>query len=177
MIVINKILSKDENKVDYKNQVGVELALDSEEEKINDKTVKVINAISTNDKIKCPVCNKYTRSVHDYLKPINSKYVKVAEYECYLRIKRKRFICRKCNKRIIEDIGIINKGKSISNALEIKIRKDLLKPCYSLKDIAEINGVSSDKVRNVLLDAMNDYPEYVKTLPDIISFDEFKAEE
>lgn len=147
-----------------------------EEEEVNGKTVKIINSISTNEKVKCPVCNKYTRSVHDYLKPINSKYVKVAEYECYLRIKRKRFICRKCNKRIIEDIGIVNKGKSISNALEIKIRKDLLKTCYSIKDIAEINGVSSDKVRNILLDAMNDYPEYVKTLPDVISFDEFKAD-
>lgn len=66
--------------------------LSIEEERINDKTVKIINAISTNDKIKCPVCNKYTRSVHDYLKPINSKYVKVAEYECYLRIKRKRLL-------------------------------------------------------------------------------------
>lgn len=52
----------------------------------------------------------------------------------------------------------------------------MLKSCYSIKDIAEINNVSPDKVRNVLLDAMNDYPEYVKTLPDIISFDEFKAD-
>lgn len=28
--------------------------LSIEEERINDKTVKIINAISTNDKIKCP---------------------------------------------------------------------------------------------------------------------------
>ena len=63
-----------------------------------------------------------------------------------------------------------------NTTLEIKIRKDLLKSCYSIKDIAVINNVSPDKVRNVLLDAMNDYPEYVKTLPDIISFDEFKAD-
>lgn len=40
LIVINKILSKDENKVDYKNQVGVELALDSEEEKINEENLE-----------------------------------------------------------------------------------------------------------------------------------------
>ena len=150
--------------------------LSIEEEKIKDKKVKIVNAITTIKKVKCPICNKYTKSVHDYLKPINSKYVKIAEYDCYLRITRKRFICRKCNKRIIEDIAIVNKGKSITNALEIKIRKDLLRSCYSIKDIAEINNVSSDKVRNVLLDAMNDYPEYVKTLPDIISFDEFKAD-
>lgn len=150
--------------------------LSVEEEKAKGKTIKIVNVISTNEKVKCPICNKYTRSVHDYLKPINSKYLKMAEYECYLRIKRKRFICRKCNKRIIEDVGIIGKGRNISNALEIKIRKDLLKTCYSIKDIAENNNVSPDKVRNILLEVMNDYPENVKTLPDVISFDEFKAD-
>ena len=150
--------------------------LSVEEEKAKGKTIKIVNVISTNEKVKCPICNKYTRSVHDYLKPINSKYLKMAEYECYLRIKRKRFICRKCNKRIIEDVGIISKGRNISNALEIKIRKDLLKTCYSIKDIAENNNVSPDKVRNILLEVMNDYPENVKTLPDVISFDEFKAD-
>ena len=150
--------------------------LSVEEEKAKGKTIKIVNVISTNEKVKCPICNKYTRSVHDYLKPINSKYLKMAEYECYLRIKRKRFICRKCNKRIIEDVGIISKGRNISNALNIKIRKDLLKTCYSIKDIAENNNVSPDKVRNILLEVMNDYPENVKTLPDVISFDEFKAD-
>ena len=147
-----------------------------ENEKIKGNNAKIINAISTIQRIKCPVCNKYTSSVHDYLKPINSKYVKVAEYDCYLRITRKRFICRSCNKRIIEDVGIVRKGKSITNILEIKIRKDLLRPCYSIKDIAEINNISSDKVRNILIEAMSDYPKYVKTLPDIISLDEFKAD-
>ena len=147
-----------------------------ENEKIKGNNTKIINVVSTIRKIKCPVCNKYTSSVHDYLKPVNSKYVKVAEYDCYLRITRKRFICRRCNKRITEDVGIVRKGKSITNVLEIKIRKDLLRPCYSIKDIAEINNVSSDKVRNILIEAMSDYPEYVKTLPDIISLDEFKAD-
>ena len=150
--------------------------LSVEEEKAKGKTIKIVNVISTNEKVKCPICNKYTRSVHDYLKPINSKYLKMAEYECYLRIKRKRFICRKCNKRIIEDVEIISKGRNISNALKIKIRKDLLKTCYSIKDIAENNNVSPDKVRNILLEVINDYPENVKTLPDVISFDEFKAD-
>ena len=101
-----------------------------ENEKIKGNNAKIISAISTIQRIKCPVCNKYTSSVHDYLKPINSKYVKVAEYDCYLRITRKRFICRRCNKRITEDVGIVRKGKSITNILEIKIRKDLLRPCY-----------------------------------------------
>ena len=143
---------------------------------INDRNCKVISVVSTVTKVKCPECNKYTKSVHDKLKPTKTKFVKVAEYECYLSIERKRFICRNCNKRIIEDVEIINKGKNISNMLEIKIRKDLLRQCYSIKDIADINNVSSDKVRNILLDTMNDYPDYVRTLPNVISFDEFKAD-
>ena len=57
--------------------------LSIEEEKIKDKKVKIVNAITTIKKVKCPICNKYTKSVHDYLKPINSKYVKIAEYDCY----------------------------------------------------------------------------------------------
>ena len=147
-----------------------------ENEKIKGNNTKVINVVSAIRRIKCPVCNKYTSSVHNYLNPVNSKYVKVAEYDCYLRIARKRFICRRCNKRITDDVGIVRKGKSITNILKIKIRKDLLRPCYSIKDIAEINNVSSDKVRNILIEAMSGYPGYVKTLPDIISLDEFKAD-
>lgn len=137
---------------------------------------KIITIKSTVNKIKCPNCNKYTSSIHDYLKPVDIKYVKAAEFNCYLRIRKKRFICRKCNIKVIDYTGIVNKGKNISNALEIKVRKDLLKTCYSIKDIADINDISSDKVRSILKDAMSNYPNNVKTLPTVISFDEFKAD-
>ena len=56
------------------------------------KIIKVVTVIGTSKKLKCPACGKYTSSIHDTLKPVNSKYVKVAEYECHLRLIKRR-IC------------------------------------------------------------------------------------
>ena len=46
----------------------------------------------------------------------------------------------------------------------------------SIKYIAFENRISSCSVRNILLDAMSDYPDYKKNLPRVILFDEFKAD-
>ena len=110
------------------------------------------------------------------MKPIKIKYNKVADKKCYLILLKRRFICHSCKKKIVEDLGINLNGKTISNSLEIKIRKDLLKPNFNIKQIAEDNDVSQDKVRSILKDAMSDYPPYLRTLPQVISFDEFKAD-
>ena len=66
-------------------------------------------------------------------------------------------------------------NRTISSSLEIKIRKDLLKPNFNIKQIAEENNVSQDKVREILKDSMSNYPNHVKTLPQVISLDEFAA--
>ena len=150
--------------------------IDIEEEKRKDKIIKVVTVIGTTKKVKCPTCEKYTYSIHDTLKPVNSKYVKVAEYDCYLKIIKRRFICHLCNKKITENLGINNTKRTIANNLEIKIRKDLLRYNFTLKQIAEDNGVSDDKVRKILQEATSDYPDYLKTLPEVISLDEFKAD-
>lgn len=147
------------------------------EENINKgKRIKVVTVIGTSKKLKCPTCGKYTSSIHDTLKPVNSKYVKVAEYDCHLKQIKRRFVCHKCKKKITEDLGINNSKRTITNNLEIKIRKDLLRYNFTLKQIAEDNGVSDDKVRKILLEATNDYPDYLRTLPEVISLDEFKAD-
>ena len=50
------------------------------EEKKNGKTVaKYIYVETIVKKYKCPKCGKYTKSIHDKLKPIVLKYVKVSE--------------------------------------------------------------------------------------------------
>ena len=156
---------------------GTNVKVLSIEEKIeNNEKIKFISLQGTVSKIKCPKCEKYTRSVHDKLKPIKIKYTKIAKFKCYLILYKRRFVCRKCNERILEDLSINLSRKSIPKSLEIKIRKDLLKASNNIKQIAIDNGVSQDKVRNILIDAMSDYPENVKTLPTVISFDEFKAD-
>ena len=156
-----------------KNNIKI---LNVEDKKEKDKVVKVINLIGTTKKVKCPICGKYTKSIHDTLKPTKCKYIKVAEYDCYLSIIKRRFICHNCKKKVTENLGINNSKKTITNMLEIKIRKDLLKPNFNIKQIAEDNNISPDSVRCILKNVMSNHPDYLRTLPEVISLDEFKAD-
>ena len=73
-------------------------------------------------------------------------------------------------------MSINERGKTISTKLEQKILKELLNYNLSLKYIAENNNVSAGTVRKILENAMREYPEHLKNLPRVISFDEFKAD-
>ena len=99
----------------------------------------------------------------------------VIEHDIKVNIIKKRFICHKCNKKFTEQVDLNQKGKTISNKLEQKLLKDLLNYNLSIKYIAKINNISSYTVRNILLTAMSEYPEHIRNLPKVISFDEFKA--
>lgn len=147
-----------------------------EEVKEEKQIKKYIYIEKTTKKERCPICNDYTKSIHDKLKPIKLKYVKAFEYTTYLIIKKRRFICHKCNKRFTEEVIVNEENKSISTKLEQKILKDLLEYNLTLKYIAKNNNVSDMTVRNILLKATKNYPEYVRLLPRVISFDEFKAD-
>ena len=52
-----------------------------EERSGNNKMIKVIYVESKNKKDKCPICNEYTSSIHDRIKPIEIKYLKVIEQD------------------------------------------------------------------------------------------------
>lgn len=147
-----------------------------EERSENKKMVKIINIESKNKKDKCPICNEYTKSIHSNLKPIELKYLKVVEQDTKINIVKKRFVCYKCKKVFTENVDLNQKNKTITNKLEQKILKDLLNYNLSIKYIAENNNVSPGTVRNILLNAMSEYPKYVINLPRVISFDEFKAD-
>jgi transposase len=147
-----------------------------EERSENKKMIKIIYVESKNKKDKCPICNEYTSSIHDRLKPIEVKYLKVIEQDTKINIIKKRFICHKCNKKFTETLDLNQKGKTISNKLEQKVLKDLLDYNLSIKYIAKTNNISTGSVRSILINAMSEYPQYVKNLPRVISFDEFKAD-
>lgn len=139
------------------------------------KEAKYITIVGTAKKVRCPFCNKYTSSVHGHLKPITTNYLNTFERECKLILHKRRFICHPCNKTFTEDLCIQQKKCKISNAVKIKIRKDLKNYNLSFKYIAESNEVSEYTVRNQLLEATNNY-DRLKALPEVISFDEFKAD-
>jgi len=162
-----------------KELVGLEPNLNVfniEEVKLKGKIVKFINVTNGETRVRCPYCNKYTRSVHDHLKPITIKYLDIAGYTTYLKVYKRRFNCLKCGKRFTENNYINNKGKKLSLKLEQKILIDLREYNLSLKYIAKNNNVSDNTVRNVLKEYMKDYKKYLKTVPSVISFDEFKAD-
>lgn len=102
-------------------------------------------------KVRCPVCNKFTSSVHGKLKPIRSVYLDSCGSKVDLIIYKKRYHCYNCGKIFTEQLSINTEKGNISNKVKIQIRKDLL-------DI--ISGI----------------PEHIVNLPKVISFDEFKAD-
>lgn len=162
---------------DYYLLVG----LNSKEVKIiniNQKEPGLIEVVIENrkQKVRCPVCNKFTSSVHDKLKPIKSICLDSCGSSVDLIIYKKRYHCYNCNKIFTEKLNINTSNGSISNKVKIQIRRDLLNYNLSLKYIAEKNRVSITTIENEMLDIVSSIPKHVVNLPRVISFDEFKAD-
>lgn len=162
---------------DYYLLVG----LNSKEVKIiniNQKEPGLIEVVIENrkQKVRCPMCNKFTSSVHDKLKPIKSIYLDSCGSSVDLIIYKKRYHCYNCNKIFTEKLNINTSNGSISNKVKIQIRRDLLNYNLSLKYIAEKNRVSITTIENEMLDIVSSIPKHVVNLPRVISFDEFKAD-
>ena len=96
------------------------------EEKKNGKAVaKYIYVETAVKKYKCPKCGKYTKSIHDKLKPIVLKYVKAFEFLTYVVLIKRRFMCLDCKYKFTEPVTIQRENKSISNKVEQKVLIDL----------------------------------------------------
>lgn len=65
--------------------------LEIEEVKKKGKIVKIIHVSNGKARVRCPICKKYARSIHDKLKPIEIKYLKMADYTTYLKVYKRRF--------------------------------------------------------------------------------------
>ena len=131
---------------------------------------------SQKKKVRCPNCNSFTSSIHSKLKPIKSTYIDACGEEVKLLIHKRRFHCYKCNKIFTEEMNLIDKNGSVSNATKIQIRKDLLDYNLTIEYIAKKNHVSKYIVRKELMEATRTIPDHHKNLPKVISFDEFKAD-
>ena len=162
---------------DYYLLVG----LNSKEIKILDVNQKgngLIEVVIENRKKKgrCPICNKFTGSVHDKLKPIRSNCLDSCGSSVDLIIYKKRYHCYKCNKIFTEELNINSSNGNISNKVKIQIRKELLNYNLSLKYIANKNRVSITTIENELINIISGILKHVVNLPRVISFDEFNAD-
>ena len=81
---------------------------------------------SKKNKVRCPICNKFTSSVHDKLKPIRSVYLDSCGSKVDLIICKKRYHCYHCNKIFTEELNLsVDKG-NISNKLFYYILEAIL---------------------------------------------------
>ena len=157
------------------------IGLNSKEIKITkvshtEKGLIEVSVENKRKKVRYPICNKFTSSVHDKLKPIKSIYLDSCGTNVNLIVYKKRYHCYNCNKIFTEKLNINTSNGSISNKVKIQIRKDLLNYNLSFKYIAEKNRVSITTVENEMLDIISTTPKFIINLPKVISFDEFKAD-
>ena len=138
-----------------------------EDEKEGGKTSKIIHVSNSRTRVRCVYCGKYSRNIHSKLKPVKIKYLDIAGYTTYLKVYKRRFICKNCGKIFTEDNYINGTKKSISLKLEQKILMDLRDYNLSIKYIGERNNVSDNTVRNILKRYMRNYPEHLRLLPSI----------
>ena len=77
-----------------------------EESKEDKVKTKYIYVETRSIKCKCPKCGKYTKSIHDRLRPVKLKYVKAFEQITYVMLNKKRFICHGCKYKFTETVTI-----------------------------------------------------------------------
>ena len=136
------------------------------------KIIKYVHVKSNKKKVRCTTCNTFSNKVHDYLKPSKLTYLKNSGENTYLIVYKRRFECKICKKSFTEDLGLSNKNGSISSKTKHLILSECLDRNKTITAIAKDCNVSENIVRITFLEAMKNYPDYVKNLPEVISFDE-----
>ena len=117
---------------------------------LNSKEIKILGVNQNNDglievaieskknKVRCPICNKFTSSVHDKLNPIRSVYLDSCGSKVDLIICKKRYHCYNCNKIFTEKLNInVDKGNVSNNN---KLPKLLKRIKFEYKDFIFLRG-------------------------------------
>lgn len=139
-------------------------------EEIDNKVL--VHIKSNKKKSRCPKCGKFSSKIHDYLKAIRIDYLKSAGVNTYLIAYKRRFECSHCKKSFTENLGLTSRNGNISLKVKQAILKDCMDRDKTIRKIGKDNNVSDKMVRKIFLEAMENYPEVVNSLPEIISFDE-----
>ena len=167
--ILKTLNMKDENIHFYEEFV--------KEEIINNKRCLIYQAYLTYIPEFCPKCGAcYDSNIkkHGFKKSL-IKIPSVSKLTTYLSLNKQRYICHHCNKTFMCTTNIVNYGCNISNNTKHSIAVDLIKK-RSEKDIAIDNNVSPNSVERVIDSYYElDNKVYKNTLPESLSFDEFKS--
>ena len=167
--ILKTLNMKDENIHFYKEFVKEEL--------IKNKRCLVYQAYLTYIPEYCPKCGTvYDNNIEKHgFKNSLIKIPTVSKLTTYLSLNKQRYICNHCNKTFTYATNIVNYGCNISNNTKHSIAVDLIKK-RSEKDIAIDNNVSPNTVERIIDSYYElDNKVYKNTLPEVLSFDEFKS--
>ena len=167
--ILKTLNMKDENIHFYKEFVKEEL--------IKNKRCLVYQAYLTYIPEYCPKCGTvYDNNIEKHgFKNSLIKIPTVSKLTTYLSLNKQRYICNHCNKTFTCATNIVNYGCNISNNTKHSIAVDLIKK-RSEKDIAIDNNVSPNTVERIIDSYYElDNKVYKNTLPEVLSFDEFKS--
>ena len=123
---------------------------------------------------KCGTCFDEKIEKHGFKNSL-IKVPTVSKLNTYLSLNKQRYYCNHCNKTFTCTTNIVNYGCNISNNTKHSIAVDLTKK-RAEKDIAIDNNVSPNTVERIIDSYYElDSKVYKNTLPQVLSFDEFKS--
>ncbi|CCO07916.1 ISL3 family transposase [Desulforamulus hydrothermalis] len=118
---------------------------------------------------KCPACGTLTKSIHDY-RTQKIKDIPWLNKPLYLIYRKRRYNCRKCNKKFYEQVDFIGKYQRMTKRLIMAV-VDRLRSNSSMCSVADDFSLSPCTITRIF-----DYLSYsLKELPTVLSIDEFKG--
>lgn len=118
----------------------------------------------------CPCCGNETDKIHDYrLQKV--KDLDVRGVHTYLLLRKRRYVCRSCNKRFYEKNSFLPRYYRVTNRLVAKIIVEF-KDLRSAKEIGRNNNVSGQTALRYF--RLVNYS--CRKLPEVLSVDEFKGD-
>lgn len=144
--------------------------LNVNEETIDNIVFTVIDVEREIEPHVCTKCSSNNVNILNYYKR-TIKYLDCFGYNCLIKYKQRRFVCKECSNTFNENCYLVQKNKNISNAT---IQK-LLEECrtkQSFKDIAKNTNISLPTAISYFMKHVSDSRN---TLTEVLCFDEFRA--
>ncbi len=147
-----------------------------EERKIKNKRCLILKGYLKNEFEYCPCCGCINdETIIKYgTKTSFIKIPKISELDSYLELKKQKYLCKICNKRMTATTKEVDYRCRISNHTKHSIiyySKDILPHTY----IAKNHNVSNMTVQRTLNKVYDNKTLYKKYLPEAICIDEFTA--
>lgn len=136
-------------------------------------SVNVITGRLVNEDKQCPQCEG-SDCVRNGTYQTTSQLPEIERRPTYLKLKRERYLCKKCGATFSATTSLVDDYCQISKQLKYQIAFDL-KENRARKEIARFHHVSENTVQRVLMSFTTHCRPNFQTLPRALCVDEFKS--